>query len=105
MSSVKEVLDQMHKTIQALYEVVTEAHGGTNSSTQHLDHMMVVLDEAMSPPVAITAEMVLELRRRTGDGMIACQKALKRSDGDMLKAVDYLRNSDSIALTDSHWRN
>lgn len=39
----------------------------------------------------ITAEMVKELRERTGAGMMDCRNALKESDGDMSKAVDYLR--------------
>lgn len=39
----------------------------------------------------ITAAMVKELRQRTGAGMMDCKAALKESDGDMDKAVDYLR--------------
>lgn len=39
----------------------------------------------------ITAASVKELRELTGAGMMACKKALQASDGDMDKAVDYLR--------------
>lgn len=39
----------------------------------------------------ITATSVKELRELTGAGMMACKKALQASDGDMDKAVDYLR--------------
>ena len=39
----------------------------------------------------ITAQMVKELRESTGAGMMDCKKALKATDGDMEKAVDYLR--------------
>ena len=39
----------------------------------------------------ITAAMVKELRESTGAGMMDCKKALVNSDGDMAKAVDYLR--------------
>ncbi|MBP2654922.1 MAG: Elongation factor Ts [Firmicutes bacterium] len=39
----------------------------------------------------ITAEMVKELRERTGAGMMDCKKALTDTQGDMDKAVDYLR--------------
>ncbi|SDD45393.1 translation elongation factor Ts [Sporomusa acidovorans] len=39
----------------------------------------------------ITAGMVKELRERTGAGMMDCKKALTESNGDMEKAVDYLR--------------
>ena len=39
----------------------------------------------------ITAEMVKELRERTGAGMMDCKKALTETKGDMEKAIDYLR--------------
>ena len=39
----------------------------------------------------ITAKMVKELRERTGAGMMDCKKALKETDGDMEKAIDFLR--------------
>ncbi|WP_425060887.1 Elongation factor Ts [Sporomusa carbonis] len=39
----------------------------------------------------ITAEMVKELRERTGAGMMDCKKALTETNGDMDKAIDYLR--------------
>ncbi len=40
---------------------------------------------------AVTAAMVKELRERTQAGMMDCKKALVESDGDMEKAVTYLR--------------
>jgi elongation factor Ts len=42
-------------------------------------------------PMAITAQMVKELREMTGAGMMDCKNALKETDGDMEKAVDLLR--------------
>ena len=39
----------------------------------------------------ITASMVKDLRERTGAGMMDCKKALVESEGDMDKAIDYLR--------------
>ncbi|HLR88128.1 translation elongation factor Ts [Virgibacillus sp. MSJ-26] len=39
----------------------------------------------------ITAKMVKELREKTGVGMMDCKKALQETDGNMEKAVDYLR--------------
>jgi len=39
----------------------------------------------------ITAEMVKELRERTGAGMMDCKKALNETNGDMEKAIEYLR--------------
>lgn len=40
---------------------------------------------------AITASMVKELREMTGAGMMDCKKALAATDGDMDKAVEFLR--------------
>ena len=39
----------------------------------------------------ITAAMVKELREKTGAGMMDCKKALAETDGNMDKAVDFLR--------------
>lgn len=39
----------------------------------------------------ITAEMVKQLRERTGAGMMDCKKALTETDGNMDKAIDFLR--------------
>jgi elongation factor Ts len=41
--------------------------------------------------VAITAQLVKELREKTGAGMMDCKKALTETDGDIEKAVDLLR--------------
>lgn len=41
--------------------------------------------------MAITAAMVKELRELTGVGMLDCKKALAETDGDMDKAVEFLR--------------
>ena len=40
---------------------------------------------------AVTSAMVKELRERTNAGMMDCKKALVNSDGDMDKAIDWLR--------------
>lgn len=40
---------------------------------------------------AVTAKMVNDLRQSTGSGLMDCKKALVACDGDMDKAVDYLR--------------
>ncbi|MDR3357399.1 MAG: translation elongation factor Ts [Desulfovibrio sp.] len=41
--------------------------------------------------MTITAQTVKELREKTGAGMMDCKKALVEMDGDMEKAVDWLR--------------
>jgi elongation factor Ts len=50
-------------------------------------------DEKMA---AIPAQMVKELRERTGLGMMDCKKALVESDGDMDLAIDNLRKSSGM---------
>ncbi|MGI6329274.1 MAG: translation elongation factor Ts [Bacilli bacterium] len=39
----------------------------------------------------ITAKMVKELRESTGAGMLDCKKALEETNGDLEKAIDWLR--------------
>ena len=41
--------------------------------------------------MAVTAAQVKELRDKTGAGMLDCKNALTASDGDMDKAIDWLR--------------
>lgn len=41
--------------------------------------------------MAVTAQMVKELREKTGAGMMDCKKALTETNGDMEKAIDFLR--------------
>ena len=39
----------------------------------------------------VTASLVKELREQTGAGMMDCKKALSETDGNLEKAVDWLR--------------
>ena len=48
---------------------------------------------------AVTAAMVKELREMTGAGMMDCKKALSAVDGDMDKAVEFLREKGLAAAT------
>ena len=41
--------------------------------------------------MAVTAQLVKELRERTGAGMMDCKKALIETDGDIEKAIELLR--------------
>jgi len=43
--------------------------------------------------MSIDAKLVKSLREKTGAGMMDCKKALVNSNGDLDKAVDYLRKS------------
>lgn len=48
---------------------------------------------------AVTAGMVKELRETTGAGMMDCKKALAETDGDMDKAVEFLREKGLAAAS------
>ncbi|MFO7895953.1 MAG: translation elongation factor Ts [Candidatus Cloacimonadales bacterium] len=41
--------------------------------------------------MSISAKVVMELRKKTGAGMMDCKKALKETNGDMDAAITYLR--------------
>lgn len=41
--------------------------------------------------MAVTAQLVKELREKTGAGMMDCKKALTETGGDIDKAIDFLR--------------
>ena len=41
--------------------------------------------------MSISATMVKELRTKTGAGILDCRKALSENEGDLEKAVDWLR--------------
>jgi elongation factor Ts len=48
--------------------------------------------------VEISAKSVMELRKSTGLGMMDCKQALKETDGDIEKAVEYLRKKGMAAV-------
>lgn len=50
---------------------------------------MLKPDEVLN--MEISAGMVKELREKTGAGMMDCKKALSEANGDLEKAVEYLR--------------
>ena len=45
--------------------------------------------------MAVTAQLVKELREMTGAGMMDCKKALVETDGNVDKAVEVLRKKGS----------
>jgi len=46
--------------------------------------------------MAISAQMVKDLREKTGLGMMDCKNALVETDGDLEKAIDYLRKKGAL---------
>ena len=53
----------------------------------------------------ITAQLVNELRQRTGIGMMDCKKALQEADGDLDKAVNVLRKKGMARAKDKMSRS
>ena len=45
----------------------------------------------------ISAKVVKELREKTGAGMMDCKKALTENEGDMTKAIEWLRQKGTIS--------
>jgi len=54
--------------------------------------------------MSISAKRVKELRDKTGAGMMDCKKALTHTEGDLEKAVDYLRKKGIQAATSKFGR-
>ena len=52
----------------------------------------------------ITANLVKELREKSGAGMMDCKKALAESNGDIDKAIDYLREKGIAKATKKYSR-
>lgn len=87
---------QFHAALRAMSEVIVEyTRGYTSEATQTLELEMYKLDEMMTP-VEITADMVKQLRVLTGEGMMACNKALRQANGNMELALDIVKNSGNI---------
>ncbi|MHC4168228.1 MAG: hypothetical protein ACYSWQ_14830 [Planctomycetota bacterium] len=55
----------------------------------------------------ISAAMVMELRKMSGQGMMDCKKALQETDGDVQKAMDLLRKKGLATMTArrTFWRH
>jgi elongation factor Ts len=47
----------------------------------------------------ITIELIKDLREKSGAGMTDCKKALQESDGDIKKAIEYLRKKGAAMAT------
>lgn len=92
-----ELINKMYETISAMGVVINEVasyncHGRAkmNKSWTELNNMVKELNK---PPVEITAKMVRDLREHTGEGLMACKKALVASHGHYDKALEHLRTS------------
>lgn len=54
--------------------------------------------------MAVNASAVKELRERTGAGMLDCKKALDETNGDVSKAIDFLREKGLAAAANKAGR-
>ncbi len=55
--------------------------------------------------MTITADQVKKLREKTGAGMMDCKRALEKSNGDMQKAIVYLREQGMAKATQKSARS
>ncbi len=55
--------------------------------------------------MSITADQVKKLREKTGAGMMDCKRALEKSNGDMQKAIVYLREQGMAKATQKSARS
>ena len=53
----------------------------------------------------IKASLVKELRERTGAGMLDCKKALVENEGNIEKAIDWLREKGISKAAKKIWKN
>lgn len=94
------VFNKMYETIRAACVVLNEVssyncHGRADMNKKWTE-LGVMMKELNAPPIEITADGVRRLREHTGEGLMACKKALTISKGDFNAAVEYLRSSGQI---------
>ena len=90
--AVKLIVSKMaDAVIEANQGAEEEVYEGTDVETEEAPVEESSSYDGGNVKMAITAAMVKELREMTGAGMMDCKKALTETDGDMDKAVEFLR--------------
>lgn len=89
-----KVINKMHETIKSMGVVLNEVasfrcHGRKEMETR-LGELSATMRELNKPAAEITAEAVKRLRVHTGEGLMACKKALVWAKGDFDQAVEHL---------------
>lgn len=79
----------MYAAIKSIHKILRE-HDPIEK--MNLDLIVKKLDEEFKP-VVVTAEMVRELRYKTGYDLARCKRALVESKGLMFEASEYLRRN------------
>lgn len=95
------MIDDLKKIKESLMELIPDpeidfgpAYEFTHQRKQEairLVNKLIHDQEPKEPKVSITAEMVQHLRDKTDHPMMECKKALYATNGDMSKAMEYLR--------------
>jgi phage-related protein len=96
-----KIINKMHETISAMGVVLNEVASfnchGRSEMNKRWNELERMVKELNKPPASITAEDVKRLRDHTGEGMMACKKALTFAKGNFNDAVEYLRSSGNIS--------
>lgn len=84
---VEEIAEQIKSEKQEDQVLMQAAHTSESSLTPAEDKSVGTPDKAAT----ISPTLVKQLREETGAGMMDCKKALSETDGDIIKALEYLR--------------
>jgi hypothetical protein len=97
MSGIIAIINKMHESISAMGVVLNQVADykcpGRNEMNKRWNELERMMKELNRPPVEITAKMVRDLHGHTGEGLMACKKALVASHGHYDKALEHLRTS------------
>ncbi|GAB2224667.1 hypothetical protein Drorol1_Dr00005433 [Drosera rotundifolia] len=87
VQSSNEISEQIKSEKQEDQVPMQAAHTSESSPTPAEDKSVGTPDKAAT----ISPTLVKQLREETGAGMMDCKKALSETDGDIIKALEYLR--------------
>lgn len=91
-----ETVDKMYRVMSMLVRQYKKDNSGTQNRVtiakewEDVEVSVRELRESCAP-VTITAEQVRSLRESTGEGLMACKKALLAARGDIEKAEEMLK--------------
>ncbi|MND95511.1 Elongation factor Ts [compost metagenome] len=97
-----ELINKMYETIRSMGVVLNQVSDyscpGRNDMNKRCTELANMVRELNKPhgTFTITAEDVRSLRERTGEGLMSCKKALVDCNGDIEKAVIFLRNMGNL---------
>jgi elongation factor Ts len=74
-----------------LLAVILSLHGKSYGDFILICAQKIINKEELTSMADISAKLVKELREKTGAGMMDCKKALAENNGDMTKAIEWLR--------------